>query len=456
MPSTQPNIILINADDLGYGDLGCYGSTINDSPNLDRLAAEGMRFTDFYQASAVCSPSRGAMMTGCYPKRIGFSSFEGKGVLFPGQGVGLNPDERTIARVLKDAGYATACVGKWHCGDQPAFLPTNHGFDQYFGLPYSNDMGRQMGGNGQLRKHPPLPLMRNGDVIQEQPEQEALTERYVDESVQFLRAKAKQPFFLYLAHFHVHVPHYCAPRFLKESRNGRYGGAVAAIDWSVGVLLHELKRLGIDDNTLILFTSDNGSRVANEGGSNAPLRGTKRETWEGGQRLPLIARWPKRIAAGSVCKQVCASIDFLPTFAALAGASLPAERRIDGRDVSTCFDGGALPEKPFFYYKQDDLEAVRLGRWKRHVRKEFKPFTALYDLDADIGETTDVANAHPDIVAQLDALLATCREDLGDNAAGVSGANCRPIGSVANPKPLTAYDPAHPYIVAFYDLTESG
>ena len=231
---------------------------------------------------------------------------------------------------------------------------------------------------------------------------------------------------------------------------------MAAIDWSVGALIHELQRLGIDGDTLICFTSDNGSRVAGEGGSNGPLRGTKRETWEGGMRLPLLARWPGHIQAGQVSGEICASIDLLPTFCALAGAKLP-RRRIDGRDLSgVLLRGESLPERPFFYYKMDDLEAVRLGRWKRHVRKDFKPFTALYDLEADIGETTDVAARHPEIVARLDAVLQTCREDLGDQATGMPGANCRPIGTVPDPKPLTAYDPAHPYLVAFYDLTEAG
>lgn len=452
----RPNIILINADDLGYGDLGCYGSTVNDTPHLDRLCAEGLKLTDFYQASPICTPSRGAMMTGCYPPRIGFTTYGEHAVLFPGQPYGLNPNETTMARLLQNAGYATACVGKWHCGDQPPFLPTAHGFDRYFGLPYSNDMGRQQRPDGQISPWPPLPLLRDSEVIQAQPDQTSLTERYVEESVRFLRDQAAGPFFLYLAHFHVHLPHYVAECHLTSSRNGRYGAAVAAIDWSVGVLRHELARLGIADHTLIVFTSDNGSRVNGEGGSNGALRGTKRETWEGGMRLPGIIHWPTRIAPGQVSDAVCSSLDLLPTFCALAGASVPQDRIIDGRDISTLFAGGALAERPFFYFLQHRLEAVRLGRWKRHAHKGKDPHRGLYDLVTDPGETTDVAAQHADIAAGLDRLLANCRVDLGDSLTGVAGRNCRPLGEVSDPKPLTSYDPNCPYIIALYDLPEAG
>ena len=215
--ATRPNIILINCDDLGYGDLGVYGSTANKTPAIDRLAAEGVRFTDFYMASPVCSPSRGAMMTGCYPPRIGFGMFDGHMVLFPGQAVGLNPSEITIARLLKEAGYATSHIGKWHCGDQPEFFPTEHGFDEYYGLPYSNDMGRQ---HHSWKPYPPLPLMENGEVIEEQPDQASLTERYLERSLRFIRKNRDRPFFLYLAHMHVHLPHYAPERFRKQSYNG--------------------------------------------------------------------------------------------------------------------------------------------------------------------------------------------------------------------------------------------
>lgn len=454
-PTDCPNIILINCDDLGYGDLGCYGSQVNATPHLDRIAAEGCRFTDFYMASPVCSPSRGAMLTGCYPRRIGFGSFEGRAVLFPGQGVGLAPAEKTIAGILRDQGYATQIVGKWHCGDQPEFLPTRHGFDHYFGLPYSNDMGRQAGRRTQF---PPLPLIRDEEVVQEQPDQAGLTERYVEECVRFVRAHRQEPFFLYLAHMHVHLPLYAAERFLKQSRNGRYGACVEAIDWAAGVLLHELARLGIEGHTLLLFTSDNGSRGDN-GGSNAPLRGGKTTTWEGGQRVPLIARWPGRIPAGTVCRELVTGMDFLPTMARLAGTEPPADRTLDGKDVSPLLlgtPGAVSPHTAFFYYWMDQLEAVRSGKWKLHVRKRDRVVCELYDLENDVGETTNLAPSFPDVVSALNRLLDRCREDLGDSAVGAPGTGCRPCGRVDQPRPLTQYDPAHPYIEAMYDLEQAG
>ena len=321
----KPNIILINCDDLGYGDLACYGSPVNKTPALDRMAHEGIRFTDFYMASPVCSPSRGAMLTGCYPPRISFGSFDGRWVLFPGMPIGLNPEETTTAKALKEVGYATKIVGKWHCGDQPDFLPTRHGFDSYYGIPYSNDMGRQKEDD----VYPPLPLLRDEEVIQAQPDQRGITERYVEECVRFIRDSKEQPFFLYLAHMHVHLPHYPPAHFVEESENGVYGAAVAAIDWAADVLFEELKNLDLDDNTLVIFTSDNGSRARDEGGSNAPLRSTKGTTWEGGQRVPCIMRWPGVIPTGAECNELSLSMDLHPTLAAIAGATLPADRTID-------------------------------------------------------------------------------------------------------------------------------
>lgn len=457
-PGDRPNVILINCDDLGYGDVGCYGSTVHATPHLDRMAAEGMRFTDFYMASPVCSPSRGAMLTGCYPPRIGLGTNQDGGVvLFPGDPVGLSPDEVTIARLLQQAGYATQLVGKWHLGDQPEFLPTRHGFDHYYGLPYSNDMGRQA---GRPDRWPPLPLLRDEEVIQQQPDQTALTERYVEECVRFLRGHRHEPFFLYFAQMHVHLPLYAAPRFVAQSRNGRYGACVEAIDWSVGVLLHELESLGIDGHTLVLFTSDNGSRTK-EGGSNAPLRGTKATTWEGGMRLPLIARWPGQIPAGSTCRQLATAMDLLPTLAGLAGTREPQDRVIDGRDIGPLLrgePGAASPHEAFFYYWKNDLHAVRAGRWKLHLRRggQSAPVRELYDLAADVGETTNLYARHADVVAALTAHAEAARRDLGCAASGSDGMGCRPPGRVAAPTALTTYDPAHPYIVAMYDLDEAG
>lgn len=450
----KPNIILINCDDLGYGDLGCYGSTVNKTPVLDKMAAEGLRFTDFYQASPVCSPSRGAMMTGCYPPRIGFGSFEGRWVLFPGQAVGLNPSEITLARLLKDAGYATQLVGKWHCGDQKAFLPTRHGFDSYYGLPYSNDMGRQ----GETL-FPPLPLLRDEAVIQQQPDLAALTERYVEESVRFIRDNAARPFFLYLAHMYVHLPLYVADRFRQESGNGRYGAAVATIDWATGVLLHELKTLGLEEDTLVIFTSDNGSRARGEGGSNGALRGTKGTTWEGGQRVPCIMRWPKAIPAGTVCRKLATSMDFYPMLADLAGADVPSDRIIDGKNILPLVLSGGRDESPrdtFFYYMRNNLEAVRDATWKLHVRKKEEEVRELYNMETDPGEMQNVYDANPSVVKALLEKMDACRADLGDEVRGITGRNVRPAGRVDNPEPLTQYDPDHPYYMAAYDLKERG
>ncbi|MDP6355063.1 MAG: sulfatase [Planctomycetota bacterium] len=455
MTSTRPNIILINCDDLGYGDLGCYGSEVNKTPALDRMADEGMRFTDFYQASAVCSPSRGAMLTGCYPRRIGFGSFEGRWVLFPGQAVGLNQEEKTVASLLKEQGYATMLVGKWHCGDQPEFLPTRHGFDHYYGIPYSNDMGRQAG-----REHyPPLPLMDDEAVIQEQPDQTSITERYVERSVRFIRENKDQPFFLYFAHMYVHLPLYAPQRFLRQSENGSYGAAVECIDWAASVLFDEIKELGLDENTLIVFTSDNGSRGRDEGGSNAPLRGGKGSTWEGGQRLPCIMRWPDKIPARTECNEMTLSMDFLPTFAELAGSDVPDDRIIDGKSILPLMsgeEGAATQHDSFFYYFKDDIQAVRSGNWKLHIRRRDDEVAELYDLASDIGETENVHDQHPDVVENLLSKIQSCREDIGDGAADMEGANCRPVGLVENADTLTHYDPDHPYIVAMYDIEDSG
>ena len=450
----RPNFILINCDDLGYGDLGCYGSPLNATPHLDRVAAEGMRFTDFYQASPLCSPSRGSMLTGCYPPRISFGSFSGGWVLFPGNPDGLNPEERTIAALLKTRGYATKLVGKWHCGDQPEFLPARHGFDSYFGLPYSNDMGRQPS----RPDNPPLPLLEDETVIQQQPDQTSLTERYVEHSLRFMREHRDEPFFLYLAHMHVHLPHYPPERFLLTAKNGRYGAAVECIDWATGAILHELRTLGLDENTLVMFTSDNGSRVRGEGGSNGPLNGTKATTWEGGMRLPLVARWPGQIRPG-VTGELATSMDLLPTMAALAGAETPTDRIIDGRSILPLLRGEAgarSPHEAFFYYKQKDLEAVRAGRWKLQFARSGEAVNELYDLEADIGESRNVFAGNPDVVSRLAALAEGMRDDLGDDRLGRPGRNRRPIGMVDQPRPLCTFDPAHPYFYAEYDLSEVG
>lgn len=365
----RPNFLLINCDDMGYGDLGCYGSQINRSPHVDDLARHGVLFTDFYAASPVCSPSRGALMTGCYPNRIGFSSFHGKAVLMPGHDIGLNPAEATLPKLLKGAGYQTMLIGKWHCGDQPEFLPTRHGFDHYYGLPYSNDMGRQRRTWAPVEEvdkdFPPLPLLEDEEVVQEQPDQRGLIERYVERGIRFMRGAKGRPFFLCLAPLQVHLPLYAPERFVAESENGDFGACVAAADWALGALVQELKRLGQFENTLIIFTSDNGSR-GDHGASNGVLRGAKCSTWEGGQRVPCVMRWPGVTPEGVQCRAVASQIDFLPTFASLAGAAVPDDRMVDGRDMSALIKNGAGEGRgEFRYYAAETLEAIRIGEWKQ-------------------------------------------------------------------------------------------
>ena len=307
--------------------------------------------------------------------------------------------------------------------------------------------------------YPPLPLLRDEEVIQVQPDQRGITERYVEESVRFIRENKEKPFFLYFAHMHVHLPHYPPARFVAESENGVYGAAVAAIDWAADVLFDELQSLGLDDTTLVIFTSDNGSRARDEGGSNAPLRSTKGTTWEGGQRVPCIMRWPGVIPAGTECNELALSMDLHPTLAAITGATLPSDRTIDGKDIRPLMQAEKDAESPhesFFYYKRNSIEAVRSGQWKLHIRKDAEEMQQLYNLESDIGETENLYEQHPEIVADLQTKIDACRRELGDDATGISGANVRPIGRVENPDTLTHYDPEHPYMIALYDLKERG
>lgn len=466
MLMNRPNVILINCDDLGYGDLGCYGSTRNKTPALDQLAAEGIRFTSFYQGSPVCSPSRGALLTGCYPPRIGFGLFEGMPVLFPGQAVGLPSTEFSIARILRDAGYRTQMVGKWHCGDQDEFLPINHGFEHYFGLPYSNDMGRQTNHPDVIPMPPPLPLLMDGEVVEQQPDQSSLTERYVQEAVKFMRDAKDEPFFLYLAHMYVHVPIYVKDEYLATSQNGPYGAAVESIDWATKVIMRELQSLGLDDNTIVIFTSDNGSLADRSiygtdvpgGGSNGELRGSKAQTWEGGLRVPAILRWKNTVQPGQVNDTLLTSMDLYPTLAKLCGAQVPNDRIIDGKDVRDVWFGESTesPHETFAYYQGNSLEAIRDERWKLHFAKFGKPIDELYDLVNDVSESINVFEQNPEVVARLNEAADVWRHDLGDERLEIVGTGTRPIGRVANPKPLTAYDPSYPYFMAEYDLDHKG
>jgi arylsulfatase A-like enzyme len=367
-----------------------------------------------------------------------------------------------MGRLLSDAGYRTLMVGKWHCGDQREFLPTNHGFDHYLGLPYSNDMGRQLGtptdADGNQPGYPPLPLLLDDEVLEQQPDQGSLTARYVDEVVRFLRSPSDQPFFVYLAHLYVHLPIYVQEQFAAASRNGSYGAAVASIDWATQVVLSELESLSLDERTLVVFTSDNGSLGGEGGGSNAPLRGHKGTTWEGGMRVPAIARWPGTIPAGTRTDALAASIDLFPTFATLAGAELPTDRTLDGVDIGALFSDptSPSPRADVAYYAMDDLHAVRDERWKLHVARDGHPVQELYDLRRDQGETDDVAAAHPEVVDRLEQSAAVYRAELGDARLGITGAGIRAAGHVEDPRPLTTYDPAHPYYAAEYDLADRG
>jgi arylsulfatase A len=438
----KPNFIIIFCDDLGYGDLACFGSRLHRTPNLDRMAEQGTRFTSFYVTSSVCTPSRASLITGCYPKRVDMhQDSHGKCVLFPVESKGLNPNEITIAEILKKQGYATCCIGKWHLGDQPSFLPTRHGFDYYFGIPYSNDMGTR-----KETKNPPLPLVQNEKVIEAPALQHTLTKRYTEEAIKFIKKNKDRPFFLYLPHTMVHDPLHPGKEFRGRSANGLYGDAVEEIDFYTGQILKTLKDLHLDKKTFVIFTSDNGASDR-YGGSNAPLRGHKGTTFEGGMREPCIMWWPGQIPAGKTCNEIAATMDLLPTFAHLAGAQPPTDRIIDGKNIWPLISGqpnAGSPHEAFYYYQIDQLQAVRSGKWKLHLplkpkkRNWGKPVPeaplALYDLENDIAEKNNLAQHHPNVVKYLLALAEKARRDLGD--LDRKGENIRPAGWVENPKPL--------------------
>jgi arylsulfatase A len=443
---SKPNLVVIYEDNTGYGDYGCYGSTVHRTPHTDRLCAEGMKFTDFYSTSGVCTPSRTSLMTGCYAQRVNMHvSHTGMVVLQPVAKKGLHPDEITVARLLKEQGYATACIGKWHMGDQAPFLPTRHGFDLFLGLPYSDDMTPRE----QFSEWPPLPVMRGEEVIDAPADRDYLTRQYAEEAVRFIKDHKDEPFFLYLP---LAMPGsttrpFAHPDFQGKSANGPYGDSIEEMDWCLGQVMETLEELGLDEKTLVMKASDNGAvKHDPPQGSNAPLKGWGYDTSEGSQRIPCIMRWPGHIPAGSVCSEIATTMDILPTFARLAGTEPPQDRTIDGHDIGAILsgeaDGGsAYDEAGFYYYCVDQLQAVRSGPWKLYLpiekrarRRQDKPVTVeaeLYNLREDIGETEEVSAQHPDVVARLMALADKAREDLGD--LDREGSGQRPAGWVENP-----------------------
>ena len=433
-----PNVVVIFIDDLGYGDIGPFGATKQRTPHLDRMAKEGMKLTSFY-ATPVCSVSRAQMMTGCYGARVSVP-----GVYFPGQSVGLNPSEVTVAERLKEKGYVTQMVGKWHLGDQPEFLPTRQGFDHYFGIPYSNDMFKKSAET----KVPVVPLLRDEKVVElmDGEGQRRMVELYTKEAVDFITRSKDRPFYLYFAHNAVHTPIWPGAAFAAKSQNGRFGDWVEEMDWSVGQVLDALRSQGLDKDTLVVFTSDNGPWLIKgaDGGSAGPLRGGKGSTWEGGVRVPTLAWWPGRVPAGSVNDAVAATIDLLPTFVALAGGAVPTTPVIDGRDITPILLGQSKESarEAHYYFSGYDLQAVRQGRWKLALAPQSDglgknaaktaPGLRLYDLDAEIGEQTDVAARHPEVVAKLKALADKMSAEIGGRAPAAR----RPAGEVKAAKTL--------------------
>jgi arylsulfatase A len=455
----RPNVVIIFCDDMGYGDVGVFGAQGYTTPNLDHMARDGIRFTRFYVAQAVCSASRAALMTGCYPNRIGI-----RGALGPSSRVGISDDEMTLAEVVKQRSYATAIFGKWHLGHHPRFLPVHHGFDEYYGLPYSNDMWPYHPGFLHLppaerkrRGFPDLPMIegdRIADAEVTADDQRQLTTSYTERAVRFIDRHQDQPFFLYVAHNMPHVPLFVSDKFQDKTERGLFGDVIEEIDWSVGQILDALHKHGLDERTLVIFTSDNGPWLSygNHCGSAGPLREGKGTSWEGGVREPFIARWTGKIPAGAVCDQPAMTIDLLPTVAGLVGAELPAHK-IDGLDIWPLLSGDKSAKNPhdayYFYYADNELQAVMAGSMKLYLPHTYRTLGGreggrdgvpvsyehrtlkqpeLYDVVADIGETTDIAAKHPDVVERLLAIAEQARADLGDSLTGRKGSGARPPG----------------------------
>lgn len=444
----SPNIILILTDDQGYADLGAFGAKDFETPQIDQMAKEGALLTQYYAPQAVCSASRAGILTGCYPNRIGIHN-----AFMPEAKKGLNPAELTIAEMLKPLGYATAIYGKWHLGDAPEFLPNQHGFDEYFGIPYSNDMWPLHPQQGTVFNFKALPLLENGKVLDTLTDQSQLTTQITQKAVSFINAKKDQPFFLYVAHPQPHVPLYVSEKFKGKSKNGLYGDVIMELDWSVGEILNALKVNGLEENTMVIFTSDNGPWLAygNHAGSARPLREGKGTAWEGGQREPFVVKYPRKIPAGTLVNTPVMGIDIMPTVAALTGGKLP-HYPIDGKSVMQVLSGErqeSPQEAYFFYYRVNELFGVRYGDWKMYFPHRYRTMAGqpqgadglpgqyafidiqeieLYHLPTDEAERTNVAQFHPEVVSKIQSLAADMRLRLGDALTGQIGKETRAPG----------------------------
>ena len=446
-----PNIVVIFTDDQGYGDLGCYGARDFETPHIDRMASEGIRFTNFYVAHPVCSASRAALLTGCYSSRVSIH-----GALFPNSEIGLNPEEETIAEICKSKGYKTAMAGKWHLGDRPQFLPVKQGFDEYLGLPYSNDMWPAHPNNARYQ-FDRLPLIENDSVIDYfDTDQNRLTTLYTEKAVTFIEENKDHPFFLYVAHSMPHVPLFVSDKFRGKSEKGLYGDVMMEIDWSVGQILETLRKEGIDKNTLVIFTSDNGPWLSygEHGGSALPLREGKGTVLEGGVRVPCVMRWPGKIPAGAEQDEPAMTIDILPTIANLIAAEQP-KKQIDGKDIWQLIMNDATATSPheayYFYYKKNELQGMRSGKWKLYFPHTYRSLEGrtgrsdgvpidygekkmgleLYDLENDIGEENNVAGQYPAVVDSLQQMAAALRARLGDPLTGTEGSEVREPGRIS-------------------------
>ena len=418
----RPNVIIIFTDDQGYADAGCYGAKKFKTPHLDRMAAQGLRLTDFYVAASVCTPSRTALLTGAYPKRFGMH----KGVIMPFSKNGLAPSARTIAELLQERGYATACIGKWHLGHaKNELMPNSQGFDYFFGIPYSNDMDART--YSRNYKAPPLPVYENRRQVDAGMDQRFFTKRFTKKALDFIATNEKRPFFLYLAHPMPHTPIHVSPDFMHKSKWGPYGDTVQELDWSVGQILGALRTRGLDKDTLVIFTSDNGPDQGWWQGGNhgfaTPLRGSKGSTWEGGFRVPCIIQWPGTLPEGTVVTQVMSAMDIFPTVAKLTGAKIPENLVVDGHDIMPLLKAPDTAKSPttelLFYATNGKCEAIRIGDWKLHVAKSRHwdrtqgPFPlSLYNLRDDVSEQKNVAAKFPKIVTRLKQRLVELDKEM--------------------------------------------